>query len=452
MGKKTGKNSKKYAKSKELGKKTDDIVEQHKSHLLSQEIASKPDAELFVIEKSSSKAPNFQGVYCVISSDSIGDKKRKLGPRSEIESWRHKNEKYEKKSTRLARYQKHEEKIEESRWKDMFSSFNADYWGPDKEKLQRRQLTPGVFVSVNRKAVSKPNANEHISLPLGGESYNPSYEDHQNLLGKALKIEVADKKNQDEEKEFWESLPHVTFEEQEAAVLESVENFFFKQKLTGEDEATKNEAQQVRSQNHKTRQDKSAENTDEFSFKTMSNRKMNMTPRQREQHKKKLEFIEFVKRVASREKARVMRQNQILHAKSIMKDLSKEELKRVEKLRQRNEKKNDPKRVQKIGKFAIENSKSAYKLTEELRGSLRKLTPSASVLVGDRLASYMKRNILEPMPLRKGSRLSTRQRARLRIRQKRNKKIIICTRNRPDLDKLYKTQPKILQNLDLPAA
>ena len=174
-----------------------------------------------------------------------------------------------------------------------------------------------------------------------------------------------------------------------------------------------------------------------------------MTPLQREQHKKKTELAEFVKRVASREKARVSRQNEILNAKAIVKKLSREEVARAERYRKRMEKKKDPKRVKKIGKYPVEEGKAAFKLTEELRGSLRKLVPSATVLVSDRLSSYMKRNILEPMTLSKSSRLNTRQRARLRIRQKRNKKIVICSRNRPEIDALYKSQPKILREMNM---
>ena len=68
-------------------------------------------------------------------------------------------------------------------------------------------------------------------MPEGGESYNPSYQDHQKLLKRVLVGEKKEKKKQDEEIAFWKSVPLQSFEEQEAAVMKGVENFYFKQQL-----------------------------------------------------------------------------------------------------------------------------------------------------------------------------------------------------------------------------
>ena len=66
-------------------------------------------------------------------------KTSKLAPRNEFESWKYTNEKYEKKITRLARIAEHNDKVEQARRNDIFSSIDGDYWGSDADKLKKQE-------------------------------------------------------------------------------------------------------------------------------------------------------------------------------------------------------------------------------------------------------------------------------------------------------------------------
>ncbi|XP_075265806.1 ribosome biogenesis protein NOP53-like [Convolutriloba macropyga] len=379
MGRKTGKSRKKYWKSNELAAKTNEITELSKSNLLRKEIAAKSDNELFALDKSKQWV-SAEGSY---SAASDAPPKSIIEKRSEIDDWTHRNEKYQKRPKFTAK------DLDKSRESARVYSFDKDIWGSSK--------------GLKRKTVSKPNANDHVSLPTGGLSYNPSYSDHQTHLSNVLEREEKEEKQKKAEQEFWNSIPPVTHEEKEAAYMEGVENFFFKQKLC--DEGINDES-------------KNANNVINV-HPPLSNRKLKLTPKQRDQLKRKQYLKTKLNNAMKKEKLKNARENEALHAKTINKRLAKVEQLKLLKWQAKQTRKNNPKRVRIIGRTYPEELKASFKLTEELQGSLRKLVPEGDSLISERLESMIKRNIIEPMPLTR-AKTTARQRYIEKRRQRKN--------------------------------
>merc|ERR1712226_1161418 len=378
MGRKTGKSRKKYWKSKELADKTNELTELSRANQLKKQIESKTDSELFVVDTSKQWcAP--EGVY---SASKESTSKSVISNRSEIDEWTHNNEKYKKKPKFSAKDL--DKNLESARVYD----FASDMWNSS--------------LSCKRKTVSKPNANEHVNVPLGGDSYNPKFSDHQELLNKVLSREQDEENERIAEKKFWDSIPAVTHEEKEEAVMEGVENFYFKQQLCDDgSNITEDSDNPVKT------------------YPPLSNRKLKMTPKQLGQMKRKINAEIQIQTALKKDKLKNARENEILHAKSINKRLSKIEQLQLLKWKAKQSRKNDPKRIRMIGRNVPEQLKSSFKLTEELPGSLRTLVPESDSLISERLESMIKRNIIEPMPLTR-AKTTARQRMVEKRRHKKN--------------------------------
>ena len=390
MGRKTGKSRKKYWKSKELAEKTNEITELSRLGALKKEIADKANNELFLVDTSKQWVSS-EGVY---SANSGKNKKSCLENRTEIDEWKYHNEKYKKKQKFTP------EDLDKKSDLPRDYSFDKDIWRT-------------ANLSKKKKSVSKPNANEHLTLPSGGVSYNPSFTDHQQLLVDVLKREETEEAKLKEERDFWAQVPSVTHQEKEAAHLEGIENFYFKQKLCEEDKIS----------NQKFSGKEDVENVI-VSHAPLSNRKLKMTPKQRDQLKRKAKEKLNVQIALKKERLNRGRENDALHGKSINKKISKIEHLRNLKWKAKQARKNDPKRVRLIGRTPPEEIKTSFKLTEELPGSLRKLVPESDSLFTERIASLIKRNVIEPMPLTR-SRMNARQRHIEKRRHKMNFKKVI---------------------------
>ncbi|KAG0175398.1 hypothetical protein DFQ28_000926 [Apophysomyces sp. BC1034] len=215
----------------------------------------------------------------------------------------------------------------------------------------------------------KPEAALHqpaVVVPAAGASYNPTQEEHQDLLKKAHEVEVQkieERKKLDEQMQYRKELENLAHELQQE-----------------EDEAAENEV--------KDEKDEAAEDDEDK------------------------EQVEDRKTRVQRNKERRLRREYVMnqqknHEKSIRLQVDKlnrieEELaKRQEVLNkieeQRREKAEEEKKqgLKRLGKHYVQEMPIEVQLQDELSESLRQLKPEGNVFK-DRFVSLQKRNIIEP--------------------------------------------------------
>ncbi|XP_064403115.1 ribosome biogenesis protein NOP53-like [Halichondria panicea] len=246
---------------------------------------------------------------------------------------------------------------------------------------------------VNRPASlgTRPSALPSVELPHAGMSYNPTFEDHQELLGMAVEIEKG-REIAAEKLEKKVQLAELTFSQREKVWMDEMTEGLLSDgggshgSDSDEDVILK---RPVRAENRKTK-------------------------KQRRKEKMRREMV----KLKLSEKAQKMKMDEVFRLRSIKKEISSEEVAALEKTKRRLEdEKMAPYQTQRLGKHRFEEVDIECKLSTELTGSLRNMKPEGSLAL-DRYKSLQKRNIIEPRELMK-----RRRKYRLLVKEKRSCKL-----------------------------
>ena len=252
---------------------------------------------------------------------------------------------------------------------------NYDLWGQDSEKtavVERNRNKPNIKEPTSLRRKVKPSELPSVEVPHPGASYNPTYEDHQELLTKAKLIEYA--KDRDE-KRVERALAALTTDRPEKVWLEEMSAGLY-----DEDEASEDEEDAVEDE----------EDEEENSSAVRREDKKTRTQRNKEKINVEKEML------AKKKKEENMKKSEIFRLRTFKAEIKAEEM----KLKQRAEKKaelaiknkDNPK---KLGKLKYSEADIEIKTTDELVGSLRMLKPEGNLLA-DRFNSLQKRNVIEP--------------------------------------------------------
>ncbi|XP_038072769.1 ribosome biogenesis protein NOP53-like [Patiria miniata] len=265
-----------------------------------------------------------------------------------------------------------------------------DIWGEDATKVIKKggieadehflRETKKKPKKLPPRYQDKPSKLPAVEIIAPGASYNPSLEDHQDLVNATYEIEL--KKQKDEERlERWHKIPKLSAKQvQETYIDEMSAGLFAEEADQGvEPETTKGEAEGVLP-NPPT---------------TFENRKT------KKRKRKEKELKEKEKQVKA-EKLQRIRQNEVYRLRSIAKEISEKdaqfEAERMKREQRQKEMENVPRAV---GHHKLEEEPMVIKLSDELVGSLRELKPEGHLL-RDRYKSFQKRNIIEARTWKRG--------------------------------------------------
>lgn len=254
-----------------------------------------------------------------------------------------------------------------------------DVWGPTEKQETGldEDLETYIAECTNKRRPNipslryqKPSLLPPVEVPHPGASYNPSYEDHQELLREALTVE---EKREKEERHLdhvlTDMFPTRATAPTEATKLAEMSQGLFERSDDSDSEfggEAKNVNPPVRAEDRKTRQ-----------------------KRRREHEQRKLRWE------AKKRKEERIAASKVFKIKSIT-----AELKEMEAKAQETQRRNETRLIEKLykprkmSKYKFEEPEKELKLSDELTECLRKLEPEGSVLE-DRYKSLQKRNIIE---------------------------------------------------------
>ena len=252
--------------------------------------------------------------------------------------------------------------------------FNADIWSKDlsevKQDLFKQNIVERYTEKVRRQIRQNPPKHQKstfnktaVEVAHPGASYNPSFEDHQNLLQQAHTKELIRKKKHDK------VVRALAVDKNELATAETtlaeMQEGLFDEEVIGED----------------IENNESSENILTGLKITKSISKKQRRHEARLQKQKNLK--NFIRR----------RENDVRRISNLLEDIQLEKAKQAKAKAKRVAVKKAKR--PRLSNFKYEEPDQALKLSDEIQGSLRKLKPEGDVLM-DRLKSYQKRCILEP--------------------------------------------------------
>lgn len=248
-------------------------------------------------------------------------------------------------------------------------------WISREAKDHYLKLTPYRRMNVPRSISSRPNLIPSVQLPHPGMSYNPSFEDHQDLLQKVAAKEEEEKKRE-------EHLDRVTSAMFNRMSKEQSENQWLEEMSQG-------------IQNKESKDEEIKEEAPSNEYSTVNpavdgerQRSLQSRRREREEKKKQKEIKD-----AKIEKKKLA---DIYKLRFISKDIDKFE----EKIHKTDEKRlkrkeMEPYTTKRVGKNKFEQGDLEFSLYQDLTGSLRTVQPEGKPLT-ERFRSFAERNIMEP--------------------------------------------------------
>ncbi|KAL5463770.1 hypothetical protein EMCRGX_G032704 [Ephydatia muelleri] len=246
---------------------------------------------------------------------------------------------------------------------------------------------------------TKPSALENLEMPHPGMSYNPVFEDHQDLVRTAVEVEEDKLKEEDKLARKLKLTP-MTAQQREQVWLQEMSEGLFEDITNGkEDEGGDQEAgaelplatlkRPVRAEDRKTHQQRRKEKL-----------------RREEERRRKVEKLE---------KARAQA---IYRLRSVRREMREKEEKMMENIRKRQEEKAKAMcSTKRLGRYSYQEPDIDVQLSTDIAQSLRVLKPEGSIAL-DRFKSLQKRNIIEP---RERSRL--KRKYRIKIKEKRSARL-----------------------------
>uniref|UniRef100_A0A8D8Q6Y6 Ribosome biogenesis protein NOP53 n=1 Tax=Cacopsylla melanoneura TaxID=428564 RepID=A0A8D8Q6Y6_9HEMI len=256
-------------------------------------------------------------------------------------------------------------------------------WISQEAKDHYLKLTPYRRMNVPRSISSRPNQIASVQLPHPGMSYNPSLEDHQDLLQKVAAKEEAERKRE-------EHLDRVTSAMFTRMSKQETEKQWMEEMSQGiEDKVT---LDQVKLAPHEIKEEE-APNSNEYSTVNPPvdgerQRSLQARRREREEKKKQKEL-----KLAKVEKKKLA---DIYKLRFISKDIDKFEGK-IQHTEEKRQKKiaMAPFTTKRVGKNKFEEPDLEFSLYQDLTGSLRTVQPEGRPLT-ERFTSFAQRNIMEP--------------------------------------------------------
>ncbi|KAK3591541.1 hypothetical protein CHS0354_041586 [Potamilus streckersoni] len=250
----------------------------------------------------------------------------------------------------------------------------------EKEDMHYLVVTKRRRVNVPSHLRDKPSVFNAVEVPHPGASYNPAYEDHQDLLMKAHHVE---KKKQKQEKRLYNALDAQFPKAGQAPTQESI--------------LAEMSAGLLEEDEEKTNVEQEDQNQGEDDVLRLSNnprvrREDKKDEKQRRKEKEKKEQEKLLKK----EKEGRITTSTLFRIRTIKAEIlrgEKQLLLKAERRRKLREEK--ALKTKKLGRIKYDNPDLEIKLSDELVGSLRELKPEGHLLE-DRYKSLQKRNIVEP--------------------------------------------------------
>lgn len=250
----------------------------------------------------------------------------------------------------------------------------SDLWVDDHTKKHSEEATGIVKKPRPFSLKHKPSIIPAIEVPHPGTSYNPSYQDHRDLLGKVVEKEKKIIK--------------------EEAHLNRVTRDMFRKVTVNEKENS-----WIVEMSEGLNQDQVKEEESDGEYKPLNPPVQNKkkTLQQRRKQKEQVEQ-ERMRRQAKLEKKKVA---DIYKLKFIKKSLDKQDLKlkRLQDKRKLAEARK-AKEAKRLGANKFEEQDIVFSYGQDLTGALRTMKKEGNLLF-DRFKSMQKRNMLEPTAIRK---------------------------------------------------
>ncbi|XP_061173866.1 ribosome biogenesis protein NOP53-like [Saccostrea echinata] len=359
-------------------------------------VAEKSDAELFTLEKKAPlideeepvpkkkrrKEPKELKCYSHLLPDPKIKLARKPQPVRNIRDKRppHVKEKLNsgvktQKEIRAEEQRKlvKERKQKKDRTKGSIQVASYDLWGDEPEKKEDPFAKPPVK-RPKRKATSDLPA---VQVPPSGASYNPDYEDYQELLLKAHEIEEKKLEKELKLQKFVREIQNVDTKTLEKTWLSEMSEGLKNHEVENEQD----EGDAI-----------NTEDSDRISVNPPVRRESKKTKTQRNKEKRK----KNLEKLKAQEKSEKTKANEIFRLKTMKAEIDEREadLQRRKQVRRQKWQAQGLK-TRKLGRLKFEEPLLEIKLSDELEGSLRRLKPEGNLFV-DRMKSLEKRNIMEP--------------------------------------------------------
>ncbi|XP_028417836.1 ribosome biogenesis protein NOP53-like [Dendronephthya gigantea] len=368
-------------KSKRSWRKNVDItdVEEYLDEVRRQErtggiISHKKNEELFYVAKNTDEKEERENVK------SAKAKKRKLVKNDESS-----DESDDERRQKNLLLRNHQNKLQKTELYDLWSP-NDDKTSKSKTETYENEhylkTTKKMTVKQPKTAYKIRSTAPALAVCHPGASYNPAFEDHQELLMTACEVEIMKQKDIDKIKRQLQ-LPS----EEELAKLPSWEEEM-SQGLFDKHEDKNNESE-------------NDDDNDDVLMLPSNGKKDRKTKKDKKRANERKKEEESSKEMHRRK----VKENEIFRMKSIKRTIKKGE----EKTQKRQEEKQKKmieasSKPQRLGRQKFEEMNIEVQLTNELRGSLRNLKPEGN-LFEDRFKNLQRRNIIEPrrpvMPHRK---------------------------------------------------
>ncbi|GAB1601402.1 ribosome biogenesis protein NOP53-like [Argonauta hians] len=253
---------------------------------------------------------------------------------------------------------------------------------PDQTKNEEADLhylkyTNNLRVKIPRLYLKKRSEVPAVEAPHAGSSYNPVFEDHQDLLQIATKDECRYNKMQDK---LRRALDAMFPSAEEAPTIKS----WIKEMSAG----LQNEEEEEK----KTAVEAGEEGEEEDKAAVTKQPK----PKTKKQHRKARER-KMEERTRKDKKMLKQREFDVYRIRSMKKEMNKfdKEVERKKLARDQKNKELDKTRTKRLGKTSFVKPDLEVKLSDELPDSLLHIVPEGNLLE-DRFSSLQRRNILEP--------------------------------------------------------
>jgi len=325
-------------------------------------IEDKKDEELFIIEKipSTLNPSIYKARKKVLMVDKV------LGVRDEVKK------PIQKKSIKKKWEKKKKPQKDSPVVTDPNGPKNFDLWSSSADKVSEQLFKVSSVAKHTQEVIGKNKKPEHmmkapkaifttaVEVAHPGSSYNPTFDDHQNLLAEEYEKEALKMKKEIKIQNavYVDPSEYVTVE---IAEKELKEGLFDKEEDVKEEES---------------------ENEELYSSVTV--------PKTRKRRKKEMEQ-KMLLRKKEEMKAKNRRENEVFRTKTLLDELKKEKVESLKRIEKRNQVQKQPQ----LSYMKFEKPDQDLQLSEEIEGSLRKLKPEGNILF-DRYKSFQHRCIIEP--------------------------------------------------------
>ncbi|CAF0928341.1 unnamed protein product [Rotaria sordida] len=278
------------------------------------------------------------------------------------------------------------DKVEKLALDDPHVSQSYDLWNTKNEKKKKVQSIVGPQLAtyieqvnqtydwkVPNHIIKKPSKLSAIDKPLPGTSYNPTFDDHQDLLRKAVDVEIEKERK---ELKLQKNLPTLLTQNAAEPIkqswLKEMSSGLFDDNIAHESILETNQLNSV-----------SVGKPVKVETKTIQQRNKEKL------HKKK-------QALAKAAKEKRIQDNKLFRVKSIRKEINTDELKHKQRQETRkNDYENREKYgTKKFGRYKFEDADLDLNLSDEITGNLRTMKTEGNLL-HDRFKSLQKRNIIE---------------------------------------------------------